>query len=151
MIGSISSFVTSNSGRRRSTTISASIRRHLAHHEFTQDEIDCRLVDRIAIAQRLQPSLHLLYCMDITLQNLFLQRLCYFPYVLDWCHLSSTIHPVRPSIRGREDCWTVRCRCLSRRWLMADGRWLMFFIHTVLADVDGNAGQVLVERRPCFV
>ena len=34
---------------------------------------------------------------------------------------------------------------------MADGRWQMFFIHTVLADVDGNAGQVLVERRPRFV
>ena len=35
------------------------ITRDFAHHELTQDEIDCRLVNRIAIAQRLQPSPHL--------------------------------------------------------------------------------------------
>ena len=89
------------------------ITRDFTHHELTQNEIDCRLVYRIAIAQRLQPSFHLIDSMYITLQDLLLQWFCYFPYVLDWCHLSSTNRPVRPSIRGREDCWTVRCRCLS--------------------------------------
>ena len=89
------------------------ITRDFAHHELTQDEIDCRLVDGIAVAQRLQPCPHFVNGMYITLQDLLLQWLCHLLDVLNWCHLSSTIHPVRPSIRGREDCWTVRCRCLS--------------------------------------
>ena len=36
------------------------ITRYLAHHELTQDEIDCSLVYRIAIAQRLQPCSHII-------------------------------------------------------------------------------------------
>ena len=152
IIGSISFVVTSNWGRRSSNfRITDATKRHFAHNELTQDKIDCSLVDCITVAQGLQPCPHFVDGMDITIKYLLLQWLCHFPYVLDWWHLSSTIHPVRPSIRGRENCGTVRCRYLSRRWLMADGRWLMFFVHTVLADVDGNAGQVLVERRPRFV
>ena len=42
--------------------IGKATRRHFAHHELTQDEIDCRLVYRIAIAQRLQSCLHLINC-----------------------------------------------------------------------------------------
>jgi len=61
--------------------ITEATRRHFAHHELTQDEIDCRLVNRIAIAQRLQPSPHLVYRMDITLQDQLLQRLCYLTIV----------------------------------------------------------------------
>ena len=55
--------------------ITEATRRHFAHHELTQDEIDCRLVNRIAIAQRLQPSPHLVDGMYITLQDLLLQWL----------------------------------------------------------------------------
>ena len=53
--------------------ITEATRRHYAHHELTQDEIDCSLVYRIAIAQWLQPSPHLVDGMDITLQDLLLQ------------------------------------------------------------------------------
>ena len=51
------------------------ITRDFTHHELTQDKIDCRIIDSITISKRLQPCLHLLYCMDITLQDLLLQRL----------------------------------------------------------------------------
>lgn len=51
------------------------VKRYLAHHELTQDEIDCHFIDRIAVAQRLQPSPHLVDGMDIPLQDLFLQLL----------------------------------------------------------------------------
>ena len=57
------------------------IRRDLAHHELTQNEIDCRFVYRIAIAQRLKPCLHLIYRMDITLQDLLLQWFCHLTIV----------------------------------------------------------------------
>lgn len=42
------------------------ISRDFAHHKFTQDKIDSRLVNCIAVAQRLQPSPHFIYRMDIT-------------------------------------------------------------------------------------
>lgn len=61
--------------------ITYAIRSYFAHHELTQDEIDCRLVYRIAVAQRLQPCPHLCDSMDITLQNLFLQRLSHLTIV----------------------------------------------------------------------
>ena len=51
------------------------VRRYLAHHELPQNKIDCRLIYRIAVAQRLQPSPHLIDGMNITLQDLLLQRL----------------------------------------------------------------------------
>ena len=51
------------------------ITRHLAHHELTQDKIDCRFIDCIAVNQRLQPCPHLIDSMNITLQNLLLQWL----------------------------------------------------------------------------
>ena len=45
------------------------------------DKIDCSLVDRIAIAQRFQPSPHLIDGMYITLQDLLLQWLCHLTIV----------------------------------------------------------------------
>ena len=51
------------------------ITRNFAHHALTQDKIDCRIIDCITITKRLQPCLHLLYRMNITLQDLLLQRL----------------------------------------------------------------------------
>ncbi len=63
--------------------IGKATRRHFAHHELTQDEIDCRLVYRIAIAQRLQSCLHLINCTDITFQDQLLQWLSHFTYILD--------------------------------------------------------------------
>ena len=57
--------------------ITEATRRYFAHHELTQDKIDCSLVDRIAVAQRLQPCPHLIDGMDITLQDLLLQWLRY--------------------------------------------------------------------------
>ena len=36
------------------------ISRDLAHHELTQDRIDCRLADRITVTQRFQPCSHLI-------------------------------------------------------------------------------------------
>lgn len=69
--------------------IGKATRRHFAHHELTQDEIDCRLVYRIAIAQRLQSSPHLVDGMYITLQDLLLQRLRHFLDVLYLCHQKS--------------------------------------------------------------
>lgn len=47
--------------------ITEATRRHFAHHELTQVEIDCRLVYRIAVAQRLQPCPHFVNGMYITL------------------------------------------------------------------------------------
>lgn len=61
--------------------ITEATRRHLAHHKLTQDEIDCRLIDSIAIAQRLQPNPHLIDSTDIALQNLLLQWLCHLTFV----------------------------------------------------------------------
>ena len=51
------------------------ITRNFAHHELTQDKIDCSIIDSITISKRLQPCLHLLYRMHITLQDFLLQRL----------------------------------------------------------------------------
>ena len=62
------------------------VRRDFAHHELTKDKIDCRLIDGITIAQRLQPSFHLIDSMDITLQNLLLQWLCHLFDVLNRSH-----------------------------------------------------------------
>ena len=61
--------------------ITEATRRHFAHHEITQDEIDCSLIYRIAVAQRLQPCPHLIYRRDITLQDLLLQWLCHLTIV----------------------------------------------------------------------
>ena len=44
--------------------ITEATKRHFAHHELTQDKVDCRLIDGITIAQRLQPSFHLIDSMD---------------------------------------------------------------------------------------
>ena len=44
--------------------ITEATRKHFAHHELTQDKIDSRLIYRIAVAQRLQPSPHLADGMD---------------------------------------------------------------------------------------
>lgn len=49
--------------------------RDLAHHELTQDSINSCIVYCIAISKSLQPCLHLLYRMSITLQDLLPQRL----------------------------------------------------------------------------
>jgi len=54
--------------------ITEATKRHFAHHELTQDEIDCRLIDSITISKRLQPCFHLLYRMNITFQDFLLQR-----------------------------------------------------------------------------
>lgn len=51
------------------------ITRDFAHHEFTQDKIDCRFIDGITVTQRLQPCPHLIYRMEITLQDFLLQWL----------------------------------------------------------------------------
>ena len=51
------------------------ITRDFAHHELTQDSIDSRIFYCIAISKRQQPCLHPLYRMNITLQDLLLQRL----------------------------------------------------------------------------
>ena len=51
------------------------ITRDFAHHELTQDKNDCSIIDSITISKRLQPCLHLLYRMNITLQDFLLQRL----------------------------------------------------------------------------
>ncbi len=51
------------------------ITRHFAHHELTQDIINSRIFYCVAISKSLQPCLHLLYRMDISLQDLLLQRL----------------------------------------------------------------------------
>ena len=56
------------------------ISRNLSHHELTQDKFDCRLVYRIAVAQRLQPCLHLIYRMNMTIKNMLLQWLCHLTY-----------------------------------------------------------------------
>ena len=50
------------------------ITRNFTHHELAQDKIDCCIIDSITISKRLQPFLHLLYRMNITLQDLLLQR-----------------------------------------------------------------------------
>ena len=84
IIGSISFVVTSNCGRRSSTTISAFIILSEETLLITKDKIDCRFFYRIAVAQRLQPSPHLVDGMDIPLQDLFLQRLCHISNVLNW-------------------------------------------------------------------
>lgn len=72
------------------------ITRDFAHHELTQDKIDCRIIDSITITERLQPCLHLLYRMNILenlrkqatslspLQDLLLQWLCDLLNVLEW-------------------------------------------------------------------
>lgn len=52
--------------------------RNLSHHELTQDKYYCRRVYRIAVPQRLQPSLHIIYRMNMTIKNLLLQWLCLF-------------------------------------------------------------------------
>ena len=57
--------------------------RYFAHHEITQNKIDCHLVDRIAVAQWLQPCLHFVDGMNITLQNLLLQGLRYLFDILN--------------------------------------------------------------------
>ena len=50
------------------------ITRDFAHHELTQGKIDCSIIDSITISKRLQPCLHLFCRMNITLQDLLLQR-----------------------------------------------------------------------------
>ena len=64
--------------------ITEATRRHFAHHELMQDEIDCRLVYRIAIAQRLQPSPHLVNGMNIAIKNFLLQWPCHLTDILNW-------------------------------------------------------------------
>ena len=66
---------------RKFTLAGKATRRYFAHHELTQDEIDCRLVNRIAIAQRGQPCPHFVDGMDITIKYLLLQWLCYLTIV----------------------------------------------------------------------
>ena len=101
------------------------ITRDFAHHELTQDKIDCRIIDSITISKRLQPCLHLLYRMNITLQDLLLQWLRHFLDILNWgCYewlnlyafeyfISSTTLPTYLSMLEREDCETIRCKYLS--------------------------------------
>ena len=45
--------------------ITEATRRNFAHHELTQNEIDCRFIDGLTVSQRLQPSFHLIDSMDI--------------------------------------------------------------------------------------
>ena len=101
------------------------ITRDFAHYELTQDKINCRIIDSITISKSLQLCLHLRYRIDITLQDLLLQRLRHFLDILDWgCYewhnlyaleyfISSTTHSIRLSMLGREDCETIRCKYLS--------------------------------------
>ena len=64
------------------------VSRNHSHHELTQDKFDCRLIYRIAITPRLQPCLHLIYRMDITLQDLFLQWLSHL-IIIDFLRTSA--------------------------------------------------------------
>jgi len=64
------------------------IARHLAHHELTQDSINSRIFYCIAISKSLQPCLHLLYRMNITLQDLLLQWLRHLT-IVDFLHTSA--------------------------------------------------------------
>ena len=63
------------------------ITRDFTHHELTQDSIDSRIFYCIALSKSLQPCLHLLYRMNITLQDLLLQRLRHFLDILDLSHI----------------------------------------------------------------
>ena len=60
------------------------ISRNLSHHELTQYKFDCRLVYRLAVAQGLQPCPHLIYRMNMTIENLLLQWFCHFLDILDF-------------------------------------------------------------------
>ena len=51
------------------------VRRNFAHYKLTQDSINSRIIDSITITESLQPCLHLIYRMNITLQDILLQRL----------------------------------------------------------------------------
>jgi len=51
------------------------ITRNFVHYKLTQDSINSRIIDSITITERLQPCLHLIYRMNITLQDLLLQWL----------------------------------------------------------------------------
>ena len=62
------------------------ISRNLSHHELSQDKYDCRLFYRIAVPQRLQPCLHLIYRMNIPIKNLLPQWLCHFLDILYWAN-----------------------------------------------------------------
>ena len=64
------------------------ISRDLAHHELTQDKFDCRLVDCIAVTQRLQPCPHIINRMDTTIKDLLLQWLCHLT-IVDFLHTSA--------------------------------------------------------------
>ena len=48
------------------------ITRNFTHHELTQDSINSRIFYCISISKSLQPCPHLIYRMNITLQDLFL-------------------------------------------------------------------------------
>ena len=72
------SFLTSSCGRRSSTIISIlliSSQETLLITNSRRIKFDCRIFYCITISKILQPCPHLLYRMEITLQDLLLQRL----------------------------------------------------------------------------